>query len=88
MTSRDPKHTRVKSDPGINFLLPPIHDSKNKHPWAPRLPGDDPAVRNELPWFKDPTQKYGLWSIIKDNIGKDLTRITMPVYWNDPTSLS
>jgi len=27
------------------------------------------------------------WTIIKENIGKELSKISVPVYFNDPTSL-
>ncbi|KAJ0601734.1 putative oxysterol-binding protein [Helianthus annuus] len=27
-----------------------------------------------------------LWSMIKDNVGKDLTRVCLPVYFNEPIS--
>eukprot|EP00916_Digyalum_oweni_P011060 GHVL01018388.1.p1 GENE.GHVL01018388.1~~GHVL01018388.1.p1 ORF type:complete len:403 (+),score=72.99 GHVL01018388.1:86-1210(+) len=30
--------------------------------------------------------KNSLWSVLKDMIGKDLSRISMPVYFNEPTS--
>jgi len=42
--------------------------------------------RKRLP---DPTEKessVSLWSIIKDNIGKDLTKVCLPVYFNEPLS--
>lgn len=42
--------------------------------------------RNKLP---DPVEKergVSLWSIIKDNVGKDLTRVCLPVYFNEPIS--
>ncbi|XP_061374384.1 oxysterol-binding protein-related protein 1C-like [Gastrolobium bilobum] len=42
--------------------------------------------RKKLP---DPVEKeygVGLWSIIKDNIGKDLTKVCLPVYFNEPLS--
>ncbi|XP_044475356.1 oxysterol-binding protein-related protein 1C-like isoform X2 [Mangifera indica] len=42
--------------------------------------------RNKLP---DPVEKekgISLWSMIKDNIGKDLTKICLPVYFNEPLS--
>ncbi len=47
----------------------------------------DPEFRDELPWLKDPNIKVSLWSIIKDSIGKDLSKMSVPVYFNDPTSL-
>ena len=42
--------------------------------------------RKKLP---DPVEKekgVSLWSMIKDNIGKDLTKICLPVYFNEPLS--
>ncbi|KAK7295033.1 hypothetical protein RJT34_17936 [Clitoria ternatea] len=42
--------------------------------------------RKKLP---DPVEKekgVNLWSIIKDNVGKDLTRVCLPVYFNEPIS--
>ncbi|KAI3792669.1 hypothetical protein L2E82_06557 [Cichorium intybus] len=42
--------------------------------------------RKKLP---DPSQKekgVSLWSLIKDNVGKDLTRVCLPVYFSEPIS--
>ncbi|EYU24744.1 hypothetical protein ABFS82_05G080900 [Erythranthe guttata] len=42
--------------------------------------------RKKLP---DPVEKekgVSLWSMIKDNIGKDLTRVCLPVFFNEPIS--
>ncbi|KAK4747460.1 hypothetical protein SAY87_014046 [Trapa incisa] len=42
--------------------------------------------RRKLP---DPIEKekgVSLWSMIKDNIGKDLTKVCLPVYFNEPLS--
>lgn len=40
-----------------------------------------------MPWLKDPNAKISLWAIIKDNLGKDISKISVPVFFNDPTSL-
>jgi hypothetical protein len=49
---------------------------------------DDPLEREELPWLKDPAAKISIWAVIKDSIGSgDLSKMTVPVYFNDPTSL-
>lgn len=48
---------------------------------------DEPLERIELPWFKDPSVKVSIWAIIKDSIGKDISKLTVPVYFNNPTSL-
>ncbi|KAJ0971624.1 hypothetical protein J5N97_019583 [Dioscorea zingiberensis] len=58
---------------------------------------DDPlkAVGSEYPYIRrrkklpDPVEKekgVSLWSMIKDNIGKDLTKVCLPVYFNEPLS--
>lgn len=47
----------------------------------------DPPTRTELPWFKDPKIKISVWTIIKDSIGKDISRMSVPVYFNDPTNI-
>ncbi|KAF7810124.1 oxysterol-binding protein-related protein 2A-like isoform X1 [Senna tora] len=42
--------------------------------------------RRKLP---DPVEKekgVSLWSMIKDNVGKDLSRVCLPVYFNEPIS--
>ncbi|KAJ8764192.1 hypothetical protein K2173_005372 [Erythroxylum novogranatense] len=42
--------------------------------------------RKKLP---DPVEKekgVSLWSMIKDNVGKDLARVCLPVYFNEPIS--
>ena len=49
---------------------------------------EEPAERDKLPWFKDPSLKAGLWAILKDNIGKDLSKIALPVTFNEPISLT
>ncbi|KAK4481280.1 hypothetical protein RD792_012165 [Penstemon davidsonii] len=58
----------------------------------------DPAIRSagtNFPHVKrrkklpDPVEKekgVSLWSMIKDNIGKDLTKVCLPVYFNEPLS--
>lgn len=50
------------------------------------LPSLQTKRRTKLP---DPIEKekgISLWSIIKDNVGKDLTRVCLPVYFNEPLS--
>jgi oxysterol-binding protein 1 len=47
----------------------------------------EPFERTQLPWFKDPTKKISIWTIIKDSIGKDVAKMSVPVYCNDPLSI-
>ena len=52
-------------------------------------PGDtnEPLERDALPWLKDPNSRPSIWTILKDTVGKDFSRMSVPVYFNDPTSL-
>lgn len=49
---------------------------------------DYPKVprRKSLPNPKEKEKNVSLWSMIKDNIGKDLTKVCLPVYFNEPIS--
>lgn len=42
--------------------------------------------RKKLPEPVEKEKGVSLWSIIKDNVGKDLTRVCLPVYFNEPLS--
>ncbi|CAH9142945.1 unnamed protein product [Cuscuta epithymum] len=51
---------------------------ENKYPYVKR--------RNKLPDPLEEEKGASLWSMIKDNIGKDLTKVCLPVYFNEPLS--
>jgi len=38
--------------------------------------------------LRDPNKKPSFWKILKDLIGKDLSKVSMPVYFNEPLSLT
>ncbi|KAJ0960226.1 hypothetical protein J5N97_001938 [Dioscorea zingiberensis] len=42
--------------------------------------------RKRLPEPIEKEKYVSLWSVIKDNVGKDLTRVCLPVYFNEPLS--
>ncbi|KAL1083766.1 hypothetical protein V6Z11_D09G219900 [Gossypium hirsutum] len=42
--------------------------------------------RKKLPDPVEEVKGVSLWSMIKDNVGKDLTRVCLPVYFNEPIS--
>ncbi|PVU98935.1 hypothetical protein BB559_001154 [Furculomyces boomerangus] len=52
------------------------------------LEGYDPSgkIRTSLPEDDKVKPSISLWGIIKSAIGKDLSKISMPVYFNEPTS--
>ncbi|KAL6453228.1 OSH2 Oxysterol-binding protein 2 [Candida maltosa Xu316] len=49
--------------------------------------GYENPPRKKLAMDEDNRPKVGLWGILKSMIGKDMTRMTLPVSFNEPTSL-
>ncbi|KOS21010.1 Oxysterol-binding protein -like protein 1 [Escovopsis weberi] len=49
--------------------------------------GYENGVRQRLKMENDDRPKISLWGILKSMIGKDMTRMTLPVSFNEPTSL-
>ena len=45
------------------------------------------VLRTRLPISSDNRPSTSLWSVLKHSIGKDLTRISFPVFFNEPTSM-
>lgn len=44
-------------------------------------------LRNRLSITDDDRPSTSLWSVLKHSIGKDLTKISIPVFFNEPTSM-
>lgn len=42
--------------------------------------------RNKLPVIRNSSQKYNIWKVLKDTIGKDMSKMAVPVYFNEPLS--
>jgi hypothetical protein len=55
---------------------------------APKWLQNEKAVqrREKLPKQEETEKSVSLWAIIKECIGKDLTRICLPVFFNEPLS--
>ncbi|KAI1505921.1 oxysterol-binding protein [Biscogniauxia marginata] len=49
--------------------------------------GYENGVRTRLKLDEDNRPRIGLWGILKSMIGKDMTKMTLPVSFNEPTSL-
>lgn len=72
------------------------HESENEETFSPTSKCDSKSpIGSNYPYIErrkklpDPVEKEtgaSLWSIIKDNIGKDLTKVCLPVYFNEPIS--
>lgn len=64
--------------------------TSNREQRASKLwPGVEPyrRLRDRMPIGKDDRPSLSLWSVLKNNIGKDLTKISFPVTFNEPTSM-
>lgn len=48
--------------------------------------GPPPHRRDRLPPPQQREKSVSLWSLIKEMVGKDLTRVCLPVYFNEPLS--
>jgi oxysterol-binding protein 1 len=44
-------------------------------------------VRTKLPHLIDPKHKPSIIKLIKDLVGKDITRVALPAYMNEPLSM-
>ncbi|OAL35314.1 hypothetical protein AYO20_05365 [Fonsecaea nubica] len=81
---------------------PPVHVpsslEKEQEPFAderarkqmeiePSYAGYEDGVRERLKLDADNRPKISLWGILKSMIGKDMTKMTLPVSFNEPTSL-
>ena len=73
-----PRGVTMKRTTTKQFLIQEEEEKKGE---------EDPPTREVLPFFKDPKVKISLWTILKDSIGKDLSKITVPVYFNEPLSI-
>ncbi|KAE8315722.1 Oxysterol-binding protein-domain-containing protein [Aspergillus transmontanensis] len=54
---------------------------------APSFKGYEEPIRTKLKMDYDNRPKISLWGILKSMIGKDMTKMTLPVSFNEPTSL-
>ncbi|KAL8773323.1 MAG: hypothetical protein Q9209_001717 [Squamulea sp. 1 TL-2023] len=60
---------------------------KKKDEIAPSFKGYEDPIRTRLKMDNDDRPKISLWGILKSMIGKDMTKMTLPVSFNEPTSL-
>lgn len=55
---------------------------------APSFQGYSTGLRERLPTKQTSLRpEVSLWAILKNSVGKDLSKITLPVYFNEPTSM-
>ena len=52
-----------------------------------RIEEEEEKPRLALAVKRNPKHKVSVWTILKDMVGKDLTRFAVPVYFNEPISM-
>jgi hypothetical protein len=62
-------------------------DDKRLQEIAKSFKGYEDGLRKRLKLDADNRPKASLWAVLKSMIGKDMTRMTLPVSFNEPTSL-
>ena len=64
-----------------------VSEDKQMKKLSTRILVDCPCERLQLPILRDPKIKASAyWQILKDLVGKDITKYSMPVYMNEPLS--
>ena len=70
----------------LDFVDAQSHYSEEED-YSKSTPSESSTTRKCLPVLRNPNQKYNIWKVIKDSIGKDLSKIAVPVYFNEPLSM-
>ncbi|KAF9432986.1 hypothetical protein BGZ76_010030 [Entomortierella beljakovae] len=66
----------------------PISSKSGEAYISPSYKGYPEKVRDRLPTKQTSLRpEVSLWAILKNSVGKDLSKITLPVYFNEPTSM-
>ncbi|RCK63629.1 Oxysterol-binding 1 [Candida viswanathii] len=88
-TAVEEEPKKVEEDEGpVDESLNPAQREVNKllYKEGSYLGYENPP-RKKLALDEDNRPKVGLWGILKSMIGKDMTKMTLPVSFNEPTSL-
>lgn len=80
------------NDADIHMVDASMHSPEEKHRKLARVDTvrlssiAGHAIRSELPQIAGPQPKLNIWNILKDSVGKDLSKISLPVALNEPLS--
>lgn len=76
---------------GLISKLPSVIITQPNTPLPPSLDTEPykgyKNLRDRLPIGSDNRPPVSLWAVLKGSIGKDLTKISFPVFFNEPTSM-
>ena len=86
-SSKAKTEAEAAQPPSASSLLPTVSSTKLvKLPEWLVAEGRPPQRRDRLPPPQQRERSVSLWSLIKEMVGKDLTRVCLPVYFNEPLS--
>lgn len=78
----------AETDPMAKAIEEPLDPRTRKQKEIePSYKGYEAGIRKKLNLAADNRPKISLWGILKSMIGKDMTKMTLPVSFNEPTSL-
>ena len=81
----DKESARASPAPCLHPQVARLLSTNNAYLRYPAV--EESPSREALPAMRDPTKKVNVWSILKENIGKDVSRMSMPVYAKEPITL-
>lgn len=80
-----PVPLKEKEEPGSAVELD--ERAQKQRSVEPSYAGYEDGIRDKLKISADNRPKISLWAVLKSMIGKDMTKMTLPVSFNEPTSL-
>lgn len=87
LTSPLPAAVSIAAEPEVDPLRAVDERSMKQRQIQRSFVGYEDGVRKRLKMDADNRPKISLWGILKSMIGKDMTKMTLPVSFNEPTSL-
>ena len=82
-----PGPTAITAGPVSDLLKAEDERTRKQGEIEPSYAGYEDGIRKRLKMDADNRPKISLWGILKSMIGKDMTKMTLPVSFNEPTSL-
>lgn len=86
-----PALTARGAEPSVDTVMEqtPVQEEENEKARviSKSFRGYEDGLRKKLKLDADNRPKVSLWGILKSMIGKDMTKMTLPVSFNEPTSL-
>ena len=77
----------VNSSSYQKSIVKPEDDQIEQQNRVSEIVQSDPKERDLLPYFKDPNMKVSMYALVKDSVGKDFSKMSVPVYFNEPLNL-